>query len=116
MLLSGSRFRERLSITSTLLNGRNYANGATAVEVYYLGETQFHYLTNDPPNRLPRHMLHGQMRMLGFGLWNSMGDHISNTLVFLTTAKLVWKQVQEMLSGINNLRHTYDDHLTFFLS
>lgn len=40
--LSGScPFHERLSITSTPLNGKNYAVGAKAVEVYYVGSPSF---------------------------------------------------------------------------
>lgn len=46
---SSSRSQDRLSITSTLLNGNNYTVWAKAVEVYYVGETQYYYLTNDPP-------------------------------------------------------------------
>lgn len=32
-----------------LLNGRNYAIWAKAVKVHYLGETQLHYLSDEPP-------------------------------------------------------------------
>lgn len=40
------QFRERLSITSTPF----CAIRAKVVEVYYFGETKFHYLTDDPPH------------------------------------------------------------------
>lgn len=56
-LSSSSRFHERLSITSTLLNGKNYAIWEKAVEIYYLGEIQFHYLTDDPSDALQGSMV-----------------------------------------------------------
>lgn len=113
--LSGSsRAREQLSITSTLLNGRNYVIWAKAVEVYYLGETQFHYLTDDPPAKTAS--TYGswvaEHARIWVELWKSMEENIKNTLVFLPMAKLVWKQ--ELFSGLNNLRRTYDLHETFF--
>lgn len=43
-------------------------------------------------------------------LWNVMEPQISGPLMFLPTAKLVWRQAQEMFSGVNNLRRTYDLH------
>ncbi|XP_058180814.1 uncharacterized protein LOC131299213 [Rhododendron vialii] len=43
-----------------------------------------------------------------------MEEHIASTLVFLPTAKQVWTQAQEMYSGVNNLRRTYDLHQSFF--
>ncbi|XP_058193764.1 uncharacterized protein LOC131310639 isoform X2 [Rhododendron vialii] len=111
-----SRFRERLSITSTLLNGKNYVVWAKAVEVYYLGETLYHFLTDEPPAATAA--TYGawvsEDARIRSELWNSMEDHISSTLVFLPTAKQVWTQAQEMYSGVNNLRRTYDLHRSFF--
>lgn len=46
---SSSRSRDWRPITSTLLNGKNYVLWAKAVEVYYLGESERSYLTDDPP-------------------------------------------------------------------
>lgn len=54
-----SHFRESLSITSTPLNGKNYATWAKFVEVYYQGETKLHYLTDDPPQESDKTILHG---------------------------------------------------------
>ncbi|KAI8568515.1 hypothetical protein RHMOL_Rhmol02G0206500 [Rhododendron molle] len=65
-----SQSRERLSITSTLLNGQNYVVWAKAVEIYYVGESEYHYLNllMTFPRRLPHLMLFGFLRMLRFGL------------------------------------------------
>ena len=47
-------------------------------------------------------------------LWNSMESKISCSLVFLPTTKLVWKQVKELYSGVNNLKRIYDLHQNYF--
>lgn len=45
MYVKGSDFSSSSIVTVT---SKNYVVFAKADEVYYLGETQFHYLTNDP--------------------------------------------------------------------
>jgi hypothetical protein len=84
-----SRFRERMSITSTLLNGKNYVIWAKAVEVYYLGETLYHFLTDDPPAATAATFgaWVSEDARIRSELWNTMEDHISSTPVFLPTAK-----------------------------
>ncbi|XP_058219066.1 uncharacterized protein LOC131329730 [Rhododendron vialii] len=115
-LASSSRFRERLSITSTPLNGKNYAVWARAVEVYYVGQKCYHYLTDDPPaaTATTYETWVSEDANIRSDLWNSMEEHIASTLVFLPTAKQVWTQAQEMYFGVNNLCRTYDLHQSFF--
>ena len=47
-------------------------------------------------------------------LWNSKESKISGSLVFLTTAKLLWEQAKELYSGVNNLKRVYDLHQNYF--
>jgi len=47
-------------------------------------------------------------------LWNSMESKISCSLVFLSTAKLVWEQAMELYFGVNNLKRIYDLHQAYF--
>ena len=47
-------------------------------------------------------------------LWNSMESKINCSLVFLPTAQLVWEQVKELYSGVNNLKLIYDLHQNYF--
>lgn len=44
-----SQFHKGVSITSKPWNGNN-AIWVKAVEIYYLNESKFHYLTDDPPH------------------------------------------------------------------
>ena len=45
---------------------------------------------------------------------DSTEPKISSSLIFLSTAKLVWQQAQELYSGVNNLRHIYDLYQNYF--
>lgn len=80
-----SRFHKGLSITSTPWNGKNkkyYAIWAKAVEIYYLNESKFHYLTDDPPH-LPEEVDKistvwiTEDARIRVKLWNSIEPHIS---------------------------------------
>ena len=105
-----------LSITSIRLNGSNYAPGAQAVEVFLLGRKKFDYVINEP--RVFMDSKFGDWRakdaQVRSCLWNSMESKISCNLVFLLTAKLVWKPAKELYSGVNNLKWIYDCHQNYF--
>ncbi|XP_058190221.1 uncharacterized protein LOC131307612 [Rhododendron vialii] len=43
-----------------------------------------------------------------------MTEQVASTLMFCDTAREVWTQAQELYSGVDNLRRTYDLHQSFF--
>lgn len=90
----------------------NYALWAKAVEVYYEGESESHFLIDDPPSDNASWKpwdvrIHSE-------LWNSMEEDIARSLMFLDTTKHVCTQTQEMYSSVNNLCCTYDLDRSFF--
>ena len=105
-----------LSITSIHLNGCNYAQWAQAVEVFLRGRKKFDYVINEPP--IPTDPKFADWRVedsqIRSCLWNSKESKISCSLVFLTTAKLLWEQAKELYSGVNNLKWIYDLHQNYF--
>lgn len=46
-------------------------------------------------------------------LWNSMEPEIVITLIHQLTMKLLWRQLCELYSGINNLQRAYELHQSF---
>ena len=80
------------SITSILLNGRNYAPWAKSIEVYFMGKKKLFYLADDPP--ITKDVTFGEWSaedtQIRIQLWNSMESHISGSLVYLETAKQMW--------------------------
>ena len=114
---SGSTWSPAMfSITSLRLNGKNYAPWAKSVEVYFLGKRQLSYLHDDPPDVKDAKFAEwgAEDAQIRIQLWNSMEPQISGSLVYLESAKQVWRQTQELYSGVNNLRRTYDLHQTYF--
>ncbi|GFZ00912.1 hypothetical protein Acr_14g0005470 [Actinidia rufa] len=113
---SSSRNRDRRPITSIILNDQNYAIWAKAVEVYFEGESISQWLTDEPPAQTTSTYAtwKSEDARVRSDLWNVMEPQISGPLMFLPTAKLVWRQAQEMFYGVNNLRRTYDLHQEFF--
>ena len=107
---------DMLSITSIRLNGSNDAQWAQAVEVFLLGRKKFDCVINEP--RVFTDSKFGDWRakdaQVRSCLWNSMESKISCNLVFLLTAKLVWKPAKELYSGVNNLKWIYDFHQNYF--
>jgi hypothetical protein len=108
IVISFSRFRDKRTITSILLNGKNYALWARAIELYFEGDSTSQWLTDDPP--VPSSSTFAAWKSeyacIRIDLWNCIEPQISGPLMFLPTAKQVWKQVQEMYLGVNNLRRT----------
>ncbi|GFS41529.1 hypothetical protein Acr_00g0074920 [Actinidia rufa] len=115
MVSSSPRYRDRRPITSIILNDQNYAIWAKAIEVYFEGESISQWLTNDRPAQTSSTYAawKSEDARVRSDLWNVMEPRISGPLMFLPTAKLVCKQAQEMFSGVNNLRRTYDLHQEF---
>ncbi|XP_058190207.1 uncharacterized protein LOC131307603 [Rhododendron vialii] len=113
---SGSWSRERRPITSTPLNGGNYVLWAKAVEVYYMGQSEDSFLTDEPPATAePTYRAWKAVdARVRSELWNSMTEQVASTLMFCDTAREVWTQAQELYSGVDNLRRTYDLHQSFF--
>ena len=109
-------FLDMSSITSIRLNGSNDAQWAQAVEVFLLGRKKFDCVINEP--RVFTDSKFGDWRakdaQVRSCLWNSMESKISCNLVFLLTAKLVWKPAKELYSGVNNLKWIYDCHQNYF--
>ena len=88
---SSSRYRDRRPITSIILNDKNYAIWAKAVEVYFEGESTSQWLTDDPPATTSSTYAawKSEDARIRSDLWNVMEPQISGSLMFLPTAKLV---------------------------
>ncbi|KAI8524834.1 hypothetical protein RHMOL_Rhmol13G0180800 [Rhododendron molle] len=111
-LSSGSWPRERCPITSTPLNGGNYVLWAKANEVYYIGQSEDSYLTDEPPATTePTYRAWKAVDACFHSeLWKSMTEQVASTLMFCDTAREVWTEAKELYSGVHNLRRTYDLH------
>ena len=84
--------------------------------MFLLGRKKFDYMNSEPPISTDSKFADWRVEdeQIKSCLWNSMESKISCNLVFLVTAKLVWKPAKELYSGVNNLKWIYDCHQNYF--
>lgn len=92
------------------LNGKNYLKWSQLVRTFLKGKGKLsHLLGTGPPVTDPRFpSWDEQDSMVMSWLWNSMLPEISDTCMFLSTAKEIWDTIQQTYSKVRDAAQIYE--------
>ncbi|KAF5454932.1 hypothetical protein F2P56_024561 [Juglans regia] len=92
------------------LNGKNYLKWSQFIRTYLKGKGKLsHLLGTGPKEGNPRYDAWDEAdSMIMSWLWNSMNPEISNTCMFLSTAKEIWDAVQQTYSKARDAAQVYE--------
>ena len=105
------KFGELLNIrASNRLNGKNYLKWSQIVRTYLKGKGRInHLLRPGPAKEDPTFGAWDEEdSMIMSWLWDSMEPTISDTCMFLTTAKEIWDCIQRTYSKARNIAQVYE--------
>ncbi|XP_009798195.1 uncharacterized protein LOC107817595 [Nicotiana tabacum] len=92
------------------LNGQNFLKWSQFVRTFLRGKGKLsHLLGTGPSKEDPKfEAWDEQDSMVMSWLWNSMIPEISDTVMFLSTAKEIWEAIQQTYSKVNDAARIYE--------
>ncbi|TXG72633.1 hypothetical protein EZV62_001212 [Acer yangbiense] len=92
------------------LNGKNYLKWSQVVQTFLKGKGKVrHLLGTGPKEGDPKFEAWDEEdSMVMAWLWNSMTPEISDTCMFLSTAKDIWDSIQQTYSKVKDAAQVYD--------
>ncbi|KAJ9547058.1 hypothetical protein OSB04_019601 [Centaurea solstitialis] len=92
------------------LNGKNYLKWSQLVRTFLKGKGKLGHLTEAAPGSGTKgsDVWEEEDSMIMSWLWNSMTPEISDTCMFLSTAKKIWDALHDTYSKVNDAALIYD--------
>ncbi|XP_059661691.1 uncharacterized protein LOC132307839 [Cornus florida] len=92
------------------LNGKNYLKWSQMVRTFLKGRGKLsHLLGNGPEKEDPKFDAWDEQEFMVMSwLWNSMLPEISDTCMFLSTAKEIWEAVKQTYSKVRDAAQIYE--------
>ena len=100
------------------LKGKNYLEWSQLIRTILKGKEKDSHLTNNAPDEMDVKFKSWDEEdsMIMAWLWNSMVPEISDTCMFLKSAKEIWEVVEQTYSETKNFTQIYDVKVRSFLS
>ncbi|XP_073219751.1 uncharacterized protein [Cicer arietinum] len=96
--------------SSYRLNGKNYLKWSQLIRTILKGKGKVSHLTDKAPDKIDRKFKSWDEEdsMIMVWLWNSMVPEISDTCMFLKSAKEIWDAVEQTYSKAKDAAQIYD--------